>query len=41
MVLRIDTYRGSYRISFYSPFWIINATDLKFQFKVFIYFYFK
>ena len=34
MVLRIDTYRGSYRASFYCPFWVVNATDLKFQFKV-------
>ncbi|CAF3277139.1 unnamed protein product, partial [Rotaria sp. Silwood2] len=34
MILRVDTYRGSYRASFYSPFWIVNATDLKFQFKI-------
>ena len=34
MVLRIDIYRGSYRASFYSPFWIINSTDLKFEFKI-------
>ena len=34
MVLRVDTYRQSYRASFYSPFWIINANDLKFEMKV-------
>ncbi|CAF0900458.1 unnamed protein product [Adineta steineri] len=34
MVLRVDTYRQSYRASFYSPFWIINSTDLKFEFKI-------
>jgi hypothetical protein len=35
MVLRIDKHRGSYRLLFYCPIWMINATDLKFQFKVF------
>ncbi len=40
MVLRVDTYRESYRASFYSPYWIVNSTDLKFEFKVFEYFYF-
>ncbi|CAF1173038.1 unnamed protein product [Adineta ricciae] len=34
MILRVDTYRQSYRASFYSPYWIINGTDLKFQFKI-------
>ncbi|UJR24151.1 hypothetical protein I4U23_027117 [Adineta vaga] len=34
MILRVDIYRESYRASFYSPFWIVNGTDLKFQFKV-------
>jgi len=35
MVLRIDKHRGSYRLLFYCPIWMINATNLKFQFKVF------
>ncbi|CAF1065734.1 unnamed protein product [Adineta steineri] len=34
MVLRVDTYRQSYRTSLYSPYWIVNATDLKFEFKI-------
>jgi hypothetical protein len=38
MILRVDTYRGSYRASFYSPYWIINSTDLKFELKVFLLF---
>lgn len=40
MVLRVDTYRESYRASFYSPYWIVNSTDLKFEFKVFEFFEF-
>lgn len=34
MILRVDTYRGSYRASIYSPIWIQNSTDLKFEFKI-------
>ena len=34
MILRVDTYRDSYRASLYSPFWIVNSTDLKAEFKV-------
>ncbi|CAF4959633.1 unnamed protein product, partial [Rotaria sp. Silwood1] len=33
LLLRVDTYRASYRASLYSPYWIINCTDLKFEFK--------
>ena len=33
MILRVDTYRGSFRASIYSPIWLRNSTDLKFQFK--------
>lgn len=34
MVLRVDTYHQSYRLSLYSPFWVLNRTDLKLEFQV-------
>ncbi|CAF3768117.1 unnamed protein product [Adineta steineri] len=34
MVLRVDICRQAYRASFYSPYWLINSTDLKFQFQL-------
>ncbi|CAF1248487.1 unnamed protein product [Rotaria sordida] len=34
LLLRVQTYRESYRASLYSPYWIVNCTDLKFEFKV-------
>ncbi|CAF1170061.1 unnamed protein product [Rotaria sordida] len=34
LLLRVDTYRASYRASLYSPYWIVNCTDMKFEFKV-------
>ncbi len=34
MLLRVDAYHESYRLSLYSPFWILNRTDLKLEFQV-------
>ncbi len=34
MVLRVDTYHHSYRLSLYAPFWILNRTDLKLELQV-------
>jgi hypothetical protein len=30
----VDTFHDSYRLSLYAPFWIINHTDLKLEFRV-------
>lgn len=34
MVLRIDIFHESYHLSLYNPFWIVNHTDLKLEFRV-------
>lgn len=34
MILRVDTYQESFRATLYSPFWIVNCTDLELEFKV-------
>ncbi|CAF1245225.1 unnamed protein product [Adineta ricciae] len=34
MVLRIDTYHESYRLLLYSPFWILNRTELSLEFQI-------
>ena len=34
MVLRVDAYHESYRLSLYSPYWILNRTNLKLEFQV-------
>jgi hypothetical protein len=34
MALRVDTYHESYRLSLYTPFWVLNRTDLKLEFQV-------
>jgi hypothetical protein len=34
MILRVDTFHESYRLLFYSPFWILNRTELKLEFQV-------
>ena len=34
MILRVDTYHESYRLSLYSPFWVLNRTDLKLELLV-------
>ncbi|UJR10669.1 hypothetical protein I4U23_014864 [Adineta vaga] len=34
LVLRVDAYHESYRLSIYSPFWIINRTNLKLEFQI-------
>ncbi|CAF3870792.1 unnamed protein product [Adineta steineri] len=34
LMLRVDIYRESYRASLYSVFWVLNCTDLKFEFKI-------
>ncbi len=34
MILRVDTFHESYRLLLYSPFWILNRTDLKLEFQV-------
>lgn len=34
MILRVDAYHASYRLSLYTPFWVLNRTDLKLEFQV-------
>ncbi|CAF1542330.1 unnamed protein product [Adineta steineri] len=34
MVLRVDTFHESYRLLFYSPFWILNRTELQLEFQI-------
>ncbi|UJR16774.1 hypothetical protein I4U23_003674 [Adineta vaga] len=34
MILRVDIYQESFRAALYSPFWIINCTNLKLEFKI-------
>jgi len=34
MVLRVDTFHESYRLLLYSPFWIVNRTELQLEFQV-------
>jgi len=34
MILRVDILHKSYYLSLYSPFWILNRTELKLEFQV-------
>ncbi|CAF3386362.1 unnamed protein product [Rotaria sp. Silwood1] len=34
MVLRVDTFHESYRLLLYSPFWILNRTQLNLEFQI-------
>ncbi len=34
MILRIDSFHESYRLLLYSPYWILNRTELKLEFQV-------
>jgi hypothetical protein len=34
MVLHMDVYQQSSRLSLYAPYWIINHTDLKLEYRV-------
>ena len=34
MVLRVDTFHESFRLSLYASFWILNRTDLQLEFQV-------
>ncbi|CAF1212266.1 unnamed protein product [Rotaria magnacalcarata] len=34
MILRVDAYHESYRLLIFSPFWIVNRTDLKIDFQI-------
>ncbi|CAF0945953.1 unnamed protein product [Adineta ricciae] len=34
MVLRVDAYHESYRLSIYASFWILNRTNLKLEFQI-------
>ncbi len=34
MILRVDIFHESYRLLLYSPFWILNRTELKLEFQV-------
>ncbi|CAF1363637.1 unnamed protein product [Rotaria magnacalcarata] len=34
MILRVDAYHESYRLLLFSPFWILNCTDLKIDFQI-------
>jgi hypothetical protein len=34
MILRVDSFHESYRLLLYSPFWILNRTELKLEFQV-------
>ena len=34
MVLRVEAYHESYRLSLYSPFWVLNRTNLKLELQV-------
>ncbi len=41
MVLRIDSFHESFRLLLYSPFWILNRTELQLEFQVNIYLFIK
>jgi hypothetical protein len=41
MILRVDAYHESYRLSLYTLFWILNRTNLKLEFQVKKFFYFN
>jgi hypothetical protein len=34
MILRVDTLHESYRLFLYSPFWIVNRTELQLELQV-------
>ncbi|CAF3586652.1 unnamed protein product [Adineta steineri] len=34
MMLRVDAYHDSYRLSLYTPFWVLNRTNLKLELQI-------